>query len=194
MELITKSFAAQCIAFPDRVERALTRRETVARMTAGKKAVRIPNKAPFGEFSAFLAKLSFQPLGASLPARRPKVEMDNTKLKMDMLDALSQLAEAKAKLTHHRTLHGSSRPKMGLYFIACGDVVKIGKAVDVNARIKILQTGCPAPISVVAWFDNAGHREGDLHKRLSHLRVSGEWFRNTEEVAEVIKELKDVSH
>lgn len=76
-----------------------------------------------------------------------------------------------------------------LYFMACGDAVKIGVSSCPDSRLETLQTGAPGELSLVASIPNAGHLEAECHRRLSHLHLSGEWFRHTEEVDALIKEL-----
>jgi hypothetical protein len=53
-------------------------------------------------------------------------------------------------------------------------LLKIGRSVDVDSRVKSLQTGAGAILSVAAVMQ--GDRESELHKRFSHLRGHGEWF------------------
>lgn len=76
-----------------------------------------------------------------------------------------------------------------LYFIACGDNVKIGVSSDPNARLETLATGAPGPLYLIAAIPNAGHREAEFHKRFAHLRTHGEWFVYNDEIHEAIKEL-----
>jgi len=55
---------------------------------------------------------------------------------------------------------------------------KIGKALDVAARIKRLQTSSPVKIRYVyhVYVSNAAIYEIELHNQFSHLRLIGEWF------------------
>lgn len=63
-----------------------------------------------------------------------------------------------------------------VYFIRCGDSVKIGVAVDVRKRLSSLQTGNPAPLSLMASMPGDEKAERKLHKQFSADRLSGEWF------------------
>jgi len=74
-----------------------------------------------------------------------------------------------------------------LYFIQCGDMVKIGKAIDAKQRMKELQTGNPAPLRLLAAFARKGHLESEYHRRFKHLHIRGEWFQYTEEIRQCIK-------
>lgn len=53
-------------------------------------------------------------------------------------------------------------------------LVKIGKAADVDARRRSLQTACPAKLRVlrVIHFDC----ERQMHERFAHVWKMGEWF------------------
>jgi hypothetical protein len=68
------------------------------------------------------------------------------------------------------------------------NLVKIGKATDVNARLKTLQTGMPDEIEILSVIN--GDHESYLHKRHAAERVRGEWFRLTTEVRDSISHLE----
>lgn len=76
-----------------------------------------------------------------------------------------------------------------LYFIACGDAVKIGMSSDPTSRIETLAVGAPGQLYLIAMIPNMGHRENEFHKRFTHLHLRGEWFKYTNEIHELIKEL-----
>ena len=71
---------------------------------------------------------------------------------------------------------------MYLYLLKCttyiGTCYKIGKAKDVQRRIKQLQTGNPLEIELVCYrrFANVFEVESFLHYLFSSNRVRGEWF------------------
>jgi hypothetical protein len=77
-----------------------------------------------------------------------------------------------------------------LYFIRCGDAVKIGVSSDPETRMQALSTGAPGKLYLLAKFPNSGNLENQCHKKLSHLRISGEWFRYTYEIDQLIRGLK----
>lgn len=71
-----------------------------------------------------------------------------------------------------------------VYFISDGAlerrnaVVKIGYAVNLDDRLRALQTGYPHPLSIVAVLPGAPFRlESDLHQLFRADRLNGEWFR-----------------
>lgn len=69
-----------------------------------------------------------------------------------------------------------------VYIVKAGNYYKIGKTIgSVHNRIKMLQTGCPYKIKLVAIYkgDNFHNIEKELHKVCiqhgSHIHL--EWFR-----------------
>lgn len=76
-----------------------------------------------------------------------------------------------------------------LYFIGCGDAVKIGIAKNVENRMRELQPGAMDKLYIIAKFHDGAHLEVACHKRLSRLHVYGEWFHQGEEVDALIDEL-----
>lgn len=52
--------------------------------------------------------------------------------------------------------------------------IKIGKAIDVDARIAKLQTGCPEKLHVIKVIGK--NIEAELHRRFADYRKHGEWF------------------
>lgn len=58
---------------------------------------------------------------------------------------------------------------------------KIGFTGDLDKRVRAVQTGCPMPITEVAYLDLAFGRlrlaESQFHSKLAKYRSSGEWFR-----------------
>jgi hypothetical protein len=64
-----------------------------------------------------------------------------------------------------------------VYFARCGDRVKIGFSIDPQARLGILQSGNPEPLTLVGWMPGTQDSERNLHQQFSALHVRGEWFR-----------------
>ncbi len=75
--------------------------------------------------------------------------------------------------------------KMRVYMMiadaCCGEsFCKIGVTTDLAARISAVQTGCPMPITDVAYLDlpsGARKAEALFHHRLRAYHTQGEWFR-----------------
>lgn len=60
------------------------------------------------------------------------------------------------------------------YFISQGRFVKIGRARNVDDRLRTLQTG--SPIELVLECALVGDHEDELHRFFYETRVRGEWF------------------
>jgi len=103
------------------------------------------------------------------------------------------IAQCNAELTYLKTFHSFKQPytKKDLYFAICGDVVKIGVSNNPDYRIKSLETGSPLELTLLASIPNKGDKENYCHSKLKHLHLHGEWFRYTEEIDLIIKELKN---
>ena len=84
-----------------------------------------------------------------------------------------------------------TREKKFLYFIRCADTVKIGVSNCPWQRRNQLQTAAPSKLVLMSQIEKASDREKECHERLAHLRLHGEWFHLTDEVYDLIKELKD---
>jgi hypothetical protein len=63
-----------------------------------------------------------------------------------------------------------------VYFITDGTFTKIGKADDVNKRLRELQTGNPKKLSVKLCIEGDEVEEKKLHKIFHRRRMVGEWF------------------
>jgi len=70
-----------------------------------------------------------------------------------------------------------------IYFITDGQYIKIGVSLDPDRRMAGMQTGFANRLSMVGSFIIKGEGrytaydiEQELHRKLSHANVSGEWF------------------
>ena len=121
--------------------------------------------------------------------------MNQSEAVAEIRKTMEDIAEARGNLAYHKAMsmpgsfEGKKFKSKYLYFAACGDAVKIGVSSDPQGRIKSLQTGAPGTISILATIPDAGDRECEIHRRLSHLNIQGEWFRHTEEVDTIIGEI-----
>lgn len=57
-------------------------------------------------------------------------------------------------------------------------LMKIGRAINVEERVKALQTGAGAILSTIAVIK--GDVERELHHRFAHARRNGEWFEDAD--------------
>ncbi len=75
-----------------------------------------------------------------------------------------------------------------VYLLETNGVYKIGKAKDVEVRVKSLQTGTPTELKLVHKIETNDYSrlEKFLHDSLDYRRVRGEWFELSEkEVAKI---------
>jgi len=68
--------------------------------------------------------------------------------------------------------------KKYVYIFYAGGNFKIGVANNIKSRIKVLQTGCPYKIIVLAhlYTLDAFKIELEIHKKLQRYNTIGEWF------------------
>lgn len=74
-----------------------------------------------------------------------------------------------------------------------GDHVKIGKSVKPKQRLKSLSTGTPRELELVtkAEVENASEVEQTLHQKYDEYRVTGEWFKASDDIRmEIVNDVK----
>jgi hypothetical protein len=93
---------------------------------------------------------------------------------------------------------GSRRPLVverdTVYFIrrqVGRGAVKIGYARNPAARLAELQTGSDARLEIIATLPGGQVVERALHVRFAHLRLRGEWFRYSGDLAAFIRSIPD---
>lgn len=70
-----------------------------------------------------------------------------------------------------------------VYFITDGEFIKIGKSENPIERMRTMQTGNARELKMLAIYQCYDEElEGYIHKRFSHDRVRGEWFRPSKEL------------
>lgn len=77
-----------------------------------------------------------------------------------------------------------------VYFIRSGEhgLIKIGRALDVEARLRSLQTGSGEVLRLLLAIPPGGPREDELHARFAEHRRHGEWFDPAPELLAFIEE------
>jgi len=70
-----------------------------------------------------------------------------------------------------------------IYFIrSYNEYIKIGTSINVDDRLKDLQTASPKNLKVQAVLEGSYTTESGLHELFEKSRVRGEWFKYTEEI------------
>lgn len=96
------------------------------------------------------------------------------------LEMLGKFKVDPVAFEHARLDLGYSQERQAMrqvYFIG-GNVggVKIGVAVDPIERLKVLQTGSPVPLNILASTDGGRELETEYHRQFADYRMHGEWF------------------
>jgi hypothetical protein len=71
---------------------------------------------------------------------------------------------------------------------------KIGRAVELKARMRAFESQFPFPVTLIHSFDveDCPTAEQELHEKYSHRRANGEWFSLSEEEVEEIKAITEM--
>ena len=70
--------------------------------------------------------------------------------------------------------------------------IKIGKSKSPKQRLHQLQTGYPTKLYIWGFCRNISPlNEKEIHKKLKNYRLSGEWFELTNEVREVVEQIRN---
>jgi hypothetical protein len=77
-----------------------------------------------------------------------------------------------------------------VYFVESGDggPIKIGWTQDVERRIAELQTANAHPLRLIGQVPGTMRDETAMHARFGHLRMEAEWFRNSPEIHEFLRD------
>jgi hypothetical protein len=82
-------------------------------------------------------------------------------------------------------------PGYVVYFIQCGEFVKIGVTQSrAKARMTDFRTGSPFEYSILAEVAGSTYLERELHRMFSDYRHRGEWFRLEGEMAVFINAIR----
>lgn len=78
-----------------------------------------------------------------------------------------------------------------VYFIQAGTegAIKVGWTQNVDRRIAELQTANAQKLVLLATLPGTMETEASLHARFSHLRLEAEWFRNSHEIHDFLRDL-----
>ena len=76
-----------------------------------------------------------------------------------------------------------------IYFVQCGDKIKIGRSKNPWARLDALKTSMPEEPTLIGYYEAFVADERDLQLKWDHLHVNREWFHLTDELADDIERL-----
>lgn len=72
---------------------------------------------------------------------------------------------------------GTETPQAVVYFIKCGEFVKIGTTFDLNARRKAMLTDNPFELELLFTKQGSVPKEKAFHAQFAQYRHRREWFR-----------------
>lgn len=76
-----------------------------------------------------------------------------------------------------------------IYFIECGDFIKIGYSLNPEARLRQIQAAMPLRATLLVSIAGNHRRERDLHAKFRHLLEHNEWFRKSQDLLDHIREV-----
>lgn len=84
----------------------------------------------------------------------------------------------------------ATKPKTGIiYFIECGDFIKIGFTYSLKQRMRAMQSSNPFDLRLMHKMRGSLAREAQLMAKFRHLRHRGEWFRKAPDLVRFIVKL-----
>lgn len=81
------------------------------------------------------------------------------------------------------------RPGQVVYFVGCGDAIKIGTTANLPRRLRALATGTHEQVVLLAMAPGGTVLEGEYHKRFAASRIRREWFKRSPEIESEIADL-----
>lgn len=113
----------------------------------------------------------------------------------DIADAIGISPKTVFDCVHKNDMYTKTKSKCVYFIQEAGfleGAVKIGVSYNPERRLKILQTGNPRPLRIIALIEGGGKAaEADLHKRFANDRMEGEWFQWTPELGKLIDKIND---
>lgn len=88
-------------------------------------------------------------------------------------------------------VHTYGPPKSHIYFIQCGEQVKVGVSHNPQIRLKHLQAHSPFPLTLIGSILAEEYLEATIHRRFAHCRLHHEWFRLEPDLRAFIQALDD---
>lgn len=83
-----------------------------------------------------------------------------------------------------------NRPEPAVYFVKCGEFIKIGWSENWHSRIKRLNVDNPHSIEILLVLGRPKIFEKTMHRQFAEMRHRGEWFRDHPDIRAYIEERK----
>jgi T5orf172 domain len=152
-------------------------------------ALEIGFEPPFAAFRAELAERQ-----ARVTAREARLAQQQeawrcSRLRIEESNKVRELAfveRARSLLKNPRKLAGVGV----VYFVKCGDFLKIGYAINFPLRLSVLQVGNPYELEPLYLIPGKPSLESSFHAMFSqHRAVHGEWFKIEGTLRDFLREL-----
>lgn len=75
-----------------------------------------------------------------------------------------------------------------VYFLRCGEFVKVGYSRQPKKRLATLQTATPHDVELLGRLPGTMAQERAVHRCLQHLHHRNEWFRMSDDIIALIRE------
>jgi hypothetical protein len=90
-----------------------------------------------------------------------------------------------------RSVAAARAAKGDLYFIRCGNAVKIGHTANIVQRLANMQVNTPHELDCLLLLKGQGHEERQWHERFRADQIRGEWFRWTVELERAVLDARE---
>jgi len=119
------------------------------------------------------------------------IEREDWKPEPPMYSKLSDRDWSLAALKRDTEPSPADQPELEpvVYFVQCGEFIKIGFTVEPTKRIRAIKTSSPHEVRLLGTIAGGPDREKELHAMFKHLRHRGEWFRTDLELLAHIAKL-----
>lgn len=104
----------------------------------------------------------------------------------------SDREEAEEALTNYLTGQMPTTEGEKVYFIRCGNRIKIGRSLNVAARFATLQATSPLKLKLLWAQPGGSETEMAYHRRFKDCRVHGEWFEIRGELKEFLSQYEGI--
>lgn len=125
-------------------------------------------------------------------------EYENIKKEIvsELYDEIAEKVDERYLSAYNFSLYSKGQNNNSLsnvYFISDGEFIKIGKADNVEVRLKQLQTSNAKPLFIIGYIQcknstSALRKENIIHRDFSKKKTNGEWFKI--EIKDAIDTLK----
>jgi hypothetical protein len=100
--------------------------------------------------------------------------------------AVQKLSSPSSRLPRKASL--LNRDECEIYFLAGGDLIKIGITTNMTSRMRAIRNSSPVPLELLARGPGCTFTEMRIHAKFAHLRRHGEWFKDEGSIRQYVAE------